>query len=184
MIILIIILILCLLSLFFISRRLSPIPYFPTNKHDLPLILKALKLKNNQKIVDLGAGDGKVIFAAASYAHQQKLNTQFFAVEINPVLVLILNLKRLFHPNRRRIKILYADMFKFDLKQLSSFTGSWINQNDIIIFLYISPWFLEKIYKKLKKDLKSFRLISYFYPLPHRKPAKIFSGKNKLFVYS
>ncbi len=32
----------------FASPQLSPIPYFPTNKKDLPQIINALKLKNNQ----------------------------------------------------------------------------------------------------------------------------------------
>ena len=80
----------------FSSKALSPIPYFPSNKHDLPLIIKALNLKNNQTVIDLGAGDGIVIFEAAKIAYKRKLNTRFVAVEINPVLILVLHLRRLF----------------------------------------------------------------------------------------
>lgn len=96
----------------------SPIPYYPSNKKDLPFIIKAVNLKNDQVIIDLGAGDGVVIFAAASNAISlpKKLNTQFIAVEINPVLIFIMHLRRLFHPNRKNIKIVWADMFKVNLK--------------------------------------------------------------------
>jgi hypothetical protein len=164
-----------LIVLFFVSRKLSPVPYFPANKQDLPHILKALKLRNGQTVVDLGAGDGKVIFAAASTAKKRKLSTQFLAVEINPILVLILHLRKLFHPNRQNIRILLADMFKLNLSNLT--------KGETTIFLYISPWFMEKIYKKLKTDLKTFELISYFYPLPHRAHTKTIKGKNNIFIY-
>jgi len=61
----------------FSSPQLSLIPYFPSNKKDLPLIIKALNLKNNQVVFDLGAGDGIVIFEAAKLAFEKKLNTKF-----------------------------------------------------------------------------------------------------------
>src|SRR3989339_1199594 len=85
----------------FSSPTLSPIPYFPSQKADMPLIVRALNLKNNQTVFDLGAGDGIMIFKAAEEAFQQDINTKFIAVEINPVLILILYLRRLFHPNKK-----------------------------------------------------------------------------------
>jgi hypothetical protein len=57
--------------LLFSSKTLSPIPYFPSQKIDLPLIIKALNLQNNQTVFDLGAGDGIVIFEAAKKAYQK-----------------------------------------------------------------------------------------------------------------
>ncbi len=176
----------------FTSRRLSPIPYFPANKKDLPLILKALNLRNSHTIVDLGAGDGLVIFEAANEAYKQKLNTQFIAVEINPILIIILHLKKLLHPNRKSIKIIFADMFKVNVQTIVANsvkdpTSTQILrsvQNDVTIFLYISPWFLEKVYKKLKKDLKKFELVSYFYPVSSKKVTRTLLGKNKVFKYN
>jgi len=168
---------LLIIILFFSSPHLSPIPYFPSNKKDLPLIIKALNLKNNQVVFDLGAGDGMVIFEAAKLAFEKKLNTQFFAVEINPVLILIMWFHWLFHPNKKNIKIVCDDIFKIDFKryklQVTSYT----------FYLYISPWYLEKIIKNLKLKIKNFTLVSYFYPVPKMKAKKIFEGKNKVFVY-
>jgi len=162
----------------FSSPQLSPIPYFPSNKKDLPLIIKALNLKNNQVVFDLGAGDGMVIFEAGKLAFQKKLNTQFFAVEINPVLILIMWFHWLFHPNKKNIKIICGDIFKIDFKKLVT-----NHQSLITIYLYISPWYLEKVIKNLKLTIKNFSLVSYFYPVPKMKEKKVFEGKNKVFMY-
>ncbi len=162
--------------LLFSSKRFSPVPYFPTSKKDLPLAIIALSLKNNQTVIDLGAGDGLVLFEAAKEAYKRKLNTQFIAVELNPILILILQLRRFFHPNKQHIKIMWADMFKINLSQDTTI------QNPTV-YLYISPWLMEQIYAKLKKDLKYFNLISYYYPLPKVKPNKTITGKNKLYTY-
>jgi SAM-dependent methyltransferase len=168
---------LLIIILFFSSPKLSPIPYFPSNKKDLPLIIKALNLKNNQVVFDLGAGDGIVIFEAAKLAFEKNLNTKFFAVEINPVLILIMWLKWLFHPNKKNIKIIRDNIFKIDFKryklQVTSYT----------FYLYLSPWYLEKVIKNLKSQIKNFSLVSYFYPVPKMKAKKIFQGKNKVFTY-
>ena len=160
-----------LVILLFSSKKLSPIPYFPTQRVDLGKIVKALNLKNNQTVLDLGAGDGIVIFMAADWAIKHKLNTKFIAVEINPVLVLILYLRRLFHPNKNNMKIILGDMFKLDIK-IST------------VYLYISPWFLERVVKNLKLKKGHFRVVSYMYPIKSLKNReKEIRGKNSIFVY-
>jgi len=168
----------------FSSPRLSPIPYFPTNKKDIPLIIKAFELKNNQTIIDLGAGDGIVIFEAAKNSFLQKLNTEFVAIEINPILILVLHLRRFFHPNRKNIKIIWGDMFRTDLKdQRSKIKVTTQNSKFITFYIYISPWLIEKLIKNLKLKIKNFHVVSYFYEIKNRKPKKILSGQHKVFIY-
>ncbi len=163
----------------FSSKTLSPIPYFPSNKKDLPLIIKALNLKNNQVVFDLGAGDGIVIFEAAKKAYEKNLNTQFFAVEINPVLLLIMYIKRLFHPNKKNIKIVYDDIFKINIKKFLNFDFSLLT-----FYLYISPWYLEKTVSNLKSQISNLKIVSYMYPIKSLKnKQKIINGKNKIFIY-
>ncbi|MBI2052005.1 hypothetical protein HYT33_04580 [Candidatus Roizmanbacteria bacterium] len=180
-----------LLSIFFVlflfaSPRFSPIPYFPTSEKDLSLVVGALSLKNNQVVYDLGAGGGIVIFEAANVAKKRKLNTQFVAVEINPVLVLILHLKRLLHSNKRNINIVWGDMFKIKFKiQKSKVKITSKKSKTITVYVYVSPWMLENMYKKLKNEFHKFRFVSYFYPLPKgvARPIKTYNGKNKIFIY-
>jgi 16S rRNA A1518/A1519 N6-dimethyltransferase RsmA/KsgA/DIM1 with predicted DNA glycosylase/AP lyase activity len=179
---LIVIFLFLIVILFFSSQTLSPIPYFPSNKKDLPLIIKALNLKNNQLVFDLGAGDGIVIFKAAKKAFEKKLNTKFFAVEINPVLILIMIIRRLFHPNKKNIKIIRADIFTINFKKLVTKPVTR-NPQPVTFYLYISPWYLEKVIKNLKLKIKNFALVSYFYSVPKMRAKKVFEGKNKIFIY-
>ncbi|KKP68285.1 MAG: hypothetical protein UR63_C0004G0023 [Candidatus Roizmanbacteria bacterium GW2011_GWC2_35_12] len=174
---------LVIIILLFSSKTFSPIPYFPSQPVDLPLIVKALNLRNNQTIIDLGAGDGIVIFKAATQAQKKKLNAKFIAVEINPVLILILHLRRLFHPNRKNIKIIHEDIFNINFKDFIDFTDL------MTIYLYISPWFLEKTISSINQQLairnQQLTIVSYMYPIKSmKKVEKIIKGKNNIFVYS
>jgi len=132
-------------------------------------------LKNDQVILDLGAGSGTVIFAASREALKKKLNTQFIAIEINPVLLLILFTRRLFKPNKKNVTIMYGDMFKMKLKLQKIKVKT--------VYLYISPWFVKKVVNNLKKSMEHFNLVSYMYELPNTKPKNIIKGKNKIFIY-
>lgn len=143
----------------FASPTLSPIPYFPSNHRDLPLIIKALNLKNGQIIFDMGAGDGIIVLEAAKKSLAQKLDTKFVAVEMNPILVMILHIRRLLHPNRKNIFIINGDMFKADYKQFTS------SNDSITIYMYVSPRFIPKIISHIQTKFKHFDVVSYFYPI-------------------
>ena len=74
-----------IMILFFLSRTLSPVPYFPSNYKDLKLIIKTLLhhcAKNkttNTVIIDYGAGTGTVVFPAVSQAHKRNIPLTFIA---------------------------------------------------------------------------------------------------------
>jgi predicted RNA methylase len=161
--------------------QFSPIPYFPSNGKDIPLILKALNIRNNQTIIDLGAGDGIVILKAAEKAYHNNLNTKFIAVEINPILLLILHIRQLFHPNRKNIQIVNRDMFTMDYSSLIT------NHSSLVTFYtYISPWFIEKTVTNIMRQIKVFNLVSYFYQvkcLPKHKEI-INEGVHSIFCYT
>ncbi|MFZ2025873.1 MAG: class I SAM-dependent methyltransferase [Microgenomates group bacterium] len=158
--------------------QFSPIPYFPSNKKDLPHILHALDIRGDQTIVDLGAGDGIIIFEAAQQAFLKKLATQFYAVEINPILLLILHIRRLLHPNRNNIHIIKRDMFTMSYDDI-------LDCRNATFYLYISPWFIEKTVTNITKQVKKFVLVSYFYRvscLPEHKEIMV-KGVHSLYTY-
>ena len=161
----------------FVSRRASPIPYFPSNKKDIKNIVQSLQLENDQIVYDLGAGDGIVIFAAATEAYRKKLNTKFVAVEINPVLIAILWFGRLLHPNRNNIKIVYEDIFSLRYKL------STLRSKKVVFFAYISPWFLDKVFKNTKRQVSKALFVSYFYPIPHQHASRTIKGIHPTYVY-
>lgn len=158
----------------FVSRRASPIPYFPSNKKDIKNIVQSLQLENDQIVYDLGAGDGIVIFAAATVAYLKKQNTRFVAIEINPILIGIMWIRRLFHPNRKNITVMYGDIFKMGYKKC--------NMRNTF-FTYISPWFLDKVFKNTKRQASKALFVSYFYPVPHQRASRTIKGIHPTYVY-
>ncbi len=165
---------------FFAFPRFSPIPYFPSNKKDMKKIILALNLKNKQIVIDLGAGDGIVIFEAAKEALRRKLNTKFIAVEINPVLLCILYIRRLLHPNHKNIRILYGNMFTMNFNSLTRKPV-----HSLTFYLYISPWHLEKTVNNIKRQVNHFSLVSYMYEIKLLKLIEKIKGKkNSVFAYN
>ena len=165
-------------------------------------------MKNSQTVIDLGAGDGVVVFEAADESWKRKLSTKFIALEINPVLMGILWMKWLLHPNRKNIRIIWRDMFKinFDLviggshardpdsaqaRQFisrpstggKSMTGRIYNQQ-ITFYLYISPWLIEKVISRIQKHLPGSSFVSYFYPIRSlKKKEKVLRGVHNTYYY-
>lgn len=162
----------------FVFPVFSPIPYFPSNKKDTNLIMRSLGIKNNQIIFDLGAGDGWVVFEAAKRAYERKRNTQFVAVEINPLLVIVLYVKRLFHKNRKNITVVRGNIFNLPITKLLPKV-----KTEIVYYLYISPWYLERVSTHLKKYRPNFYIISYMYAIPHQKEMLKLKGKHSIFKY-
>lgn len=159
----------------FASPRLSPIPYFPSNAKDLSLILKGLDVQDNQIVFDLGAGDGIIIFAAAADALQKKRNTKFVAVEVNPVLALIMHIRRWGHPNRENIRIVWGDMFKLNVPKYISANES------VTIYIYVSPRFIPPIKETVSKAIAHYKFVSYFYPIETGQKAT-HSGIHDVFI--
>lgn len=156
--------------------RFSPIPYYPSNMQDKQLILKALRLEDGETLIDLGAGDGVVVFEAAYEAYRKKLNTRFVALELNPILILILYLRRWFHPNRKNIRIVWGDMFKINYDEVAD--------GAVTFYLYISPWLIEQAISHALSYHKSARFVSYYYPIKSMKHAeKEVKGVHSVFSY-
>ena len=59
-----------------LSREVHEDADVPAISSPIFLMLKALSLKNGQIIIDLGAGDGVIIFETAYESMKQKLNTK------------------------------------------------------------------------------------------------------------
>lgn len=169
-----------LVIIIFSFPQFSPIPYYPSNAKDMPLILNALNIKNGQTIIDLGAGDGIVIFEASKQAFIKKYNTQFYAVEINPILLSILHVRRLFHANRKNIHILNKDMFSIAYSSLLT-----VQNPHLTFYIYISPWFIEKTVANITKQLHKFEVVSYFYQVKFlpRLRETLKTGVHKVFSY-
>lgn len=133
-------------------------PFEPMPKEDIKKILKILEKmksrKRNIKIVDLGSGNGDIIFELS------KKNYRAVGYEINPILFLYSKIKR------RILKAYNTEIYfsNFWKKNLSNF--------DVVVVFQIG-YIMEKLEKKLKKELKKRALIiSYHWKFPNWKHIK------------
>jgi len=184
MILIILISLFSLATLFvFSSPKFSPIPYFPSNQKDMPLIIETLELRNNQIVIDFGAGDGAVVVAGATSAFTHHLNTQFIAVEINPYLLGILQIRRFFHPNRKNIHIVRFNMFKDPIDSLITLCSSKKEKKIVTSYFYISPRYLVPMKERLQKVLPKSTIVSYFYSISDMKAEKEKHGIHAVYRY-
>lgn len=138
-------------------------PYAPVAYNRIETMIKLLRLKRGQRMVDLGSGDGRIVIEFA------KRGIEAHGYEINPVLVF---------------------MSRFKIRQLGLQDKAFIHFKDYwmdnfskfdAVTLYVSPLVVGRIGKKLKRELKPGALaVSNSFKIPHLKMIK---EENKVFLY-
>ncbi|MDM8527132.1 class I SAM-dependent methyltransferase [Anaerolineales bacterium HSG24] len=84
--------------------------WVPSSMETVRKMLQLAELQQGQKLVDLGAGDGRVVLLAA-----RQFEANAVGVEIDPLRALFANSLILFMGLRHRSWVYYADVFNFDL---------------------------------------------------------------------
>lgn len=125
-------------------------PFVPsTNPVSLSMIRLA-NIKKGKKIYDLGSGNGKLLFLAAQKGAIAK------GLEINPLLVVFSNIRSFFSPYRNLVHTSWSNFWSADLHDAD------------IIFVYLLPWRMEKLEKKLVSDCrKGTVIVSNSFIFPH-----------------
>src|SRR3989344_9080791 len=89
-IIIILLLTIILLGIFFTIDTFLELPYVATKRDKIKTIIKLAQIKKGQTVVDLGSGDGRLLFTAAA------AGAKAIGYEINPFLILLTRLKAYF----------------------------------------------------------------------------------------
>lgn len=128
-------------------------PYVPSSDSRTKTIIKLLKPKKGEKIVDLGSGDGKLLFEIA------KTGAFAYGYEINPILVLRTQIVARKFGLSKNIKVITANFWN---KKLSGFDG-------IVVYgiTYVMPKLEVKILKEAKPGT---RVVSNYFTFPNIKP--------------
>lgn len=156
------ILLLLIFVLLFYAMALGA-PYAPVASHRIDTMVKLLRLKKGQKMVDLGSGDGRIVMAFA------RLGIESHGYEINPVLVLI-----------SRWKIRNAGLTKYAFIHFKDFWTTDLGKFDAVT-LYGITHMMKRLGNKLKKDLKpGSKIASNYYSFPNLKLKK---EENKVKLY-
>ncbi len=137
--------------------------FVPSNKKLINQLFEKFPFQKDKIFIDLGSGDGRVVFAAA------KKNLNAFGYENNPLLYFLAQLKK---------KFFKIDNAKF-IRQ--SFLKADISSADYI-YVYLLPKVMLKIEDFIfSKAKKGCQIISLDFQFPHKKyKEKIL---NRFYVY-
>jgi SAM-dependent methyltransferase len=163
---LIIQLIFALFFFFLVLSFYTGAPYVPSKSKSAKRMIELAHITKGTRVIDLGSGDGKLLFLAASYG---AIATGY---EINPFLVLFTNIKAFFSPHRTHIRAIWKNFWNSNLS------------NADVVLLYLIPWKMEKLEQKLLKETKPGTcIISNSFIFPHI-PSTDKDEVNHIFVFT
>ena len=155
-----------LMTLSFVLGVFMGGPFIPTHERKVGKMLKLAKLKKGEKVVDLGAGDGRFVIAAA------RLGFTAVGVEINPFQVWWCRLRIRLAGLSKRATVVRGDIFKYDLRDAD------------VVICYLFPETNAKLQPKLLRELKpGARVLTNTFAFKGWK-ATARDEKEKLFVYT
>lgn len=127
-------------------------PFVPSSKRSVTAMVKLAKLRQGQTVIDVGSGDGRVLFEAA------KQGAHAVGIEINPYLVHYTRIRAFLGHYRGQITVLWKNLWSADLSQAD------------VVFVYLIPWKMDVLADKLRRELKPGTLvISNSFIFPHWK---------------
>jgi SAM-dependent methyltransferase len=143
-------------------------PWLPTRFVDVERFLNLCELKPEQKVYDLGSGDGRLVCAVAKNGG----NAVGYEVSLFPYL--ISKIRYLFCKNKAKTIIKFKDFWNAD-----------ISDADVVYFFQI-PRIYSKLKNKLEKELKKgVKVVAYVWPVEGWEPVKIDkkTGYPNLYLY-
>lgn len=118
----------------------AKVPFVSVPLSTLKDIEKALNIKDNSIVYDLGCGDGRVLFSL--YKNNPK--AKYIGIENNSFAFLLLKVKNIWHKKKynSNIIILKKDFFDVDISDATH------------VFTYLYPNIMDDLIPKLDKELK------------------------------
>lgn len=136
-------------------------PFLPTLKRQVKPALKLLDLKPDQKMLELGSGDGRLLIAAA------EAGLIVTGIELNPLLALLSWLRTRKYDGR--VRIICGNFWK----------KKWPDTDGIFVFL-LDPYMTKLNTKIIQRYDNPVRLVSFAFKIPNRDVDK---EKTGLYLY-
>jgi ribosomal protein L11 methylase PrmA len=111
-------------------------PFVPSQSKSAKRMMELAHITKGTRVIDLGSGDGKLLFLAASHGAMAK------GFEINPFLVLFTNIKALLSPYRTQVRAVWKNLWSAHLSDAD------------VILLYLIPWKMDKLERKILAEAK------------------------------
>ena len=158
----VLIIVLDLFAIYWFGGMLIPIlsgggPYVPTKPEILERMIRVACIGPEDRVVDLGSGDGRLVIAAAQSGAKHSLG-----YEIHPGLVRLSNWKIKKMNLEKQALVLKQSMWKANLSDVT------------LVFLYQIPYAMNRIKKLLETQLPpGSRIVSHAFKIPGWEPESI-----------
>lgn len=124
--------------------------YEPTPRRAVERMLRYAEVGPNDTVYDLGAGTGAIVFRAARI-----YRAKVVGVEVEPIRVLILRLRRRLGPFSDRITIHWGDFFRLDFRGAT------------VVTAFLWPGAMARLRPKLEAELPDgSRVVSHCHKVP------------------
>jgi len=140
-------------------------PWLPTRSRDIPRFLKLADIRPDQKVYDLGCGDGRLVVAAARVG----ANAEGFEISLLPYL--LARVRLLFHRGKNA-RVRYADFWNRNFSDAD------------VVYLFLTPKANPRMISKLERELKSgAKVVAYVWPLHGWTPSGVDKQESRLDVF-
>ncbi|MFH2013525.1 MAG: hypothetical protein ABIJ17_00975 [Patescibacteria group bacterium] len=143
--------------------RSMGVPFVPLTKKQLESVNKYIKLNPNDRVVDLGCGDARVL-----RMFKKQGVKDLTGYEVNLLAYLLAKIKS------KSLKIYFKNFKKVDLSEYN------------VIFCYLLDYYLDSLKEKFDKELKpGTKVISYAFRIKNwRRPEIIYTKTSRIFIYT
>jgi precorrin-6B methylase 2 len=140
--------------------------YQPTPRKVVTTMLDRAAVGPDDVVFDLGAGTGAIVFRAA-----RERGARVVGVEVEPVRVGILRLRRRFGSARDRIRIHWGNLFALDFRTAT------------VVAVFLWPGAMERLRPLLEAQLRpGARIVSHWHAVPGWTPVS-YDEATKVYLY-
>ncbi len=140
--------------------------YQPTPRRVVDSMLRLAELGPRDRLYDLGAGTGAIVFRAA-----RVYRAQVVGVEIDPLRFLILLLRRAAGPEKERIAFQWGNLFDLPFSEAT------------VVAVFLWPGAMERLKPILEQQLlPGARVVSHYHEVPGWE-AEIYDPETKVYLY-
>ena len=140
--------------------------YQPTPRRAVERMLRLAEVSERDTLFDLGAGTGAIVFRAARI-----YRARVVAVEVEPIRVLILRVRRALGPFSDRITIRWGNLFRLDFREAS------------VVTTFLWPDAMARLRPKFERELgNGARLVSHHHEVPGWVP-EVYDPETHVYLY-